>query len=522
MDIHIYFALALWSLLGAWVFLYVFHKYLPWFKFAFTYFIHLKIRCINSTVPEIGAIILYLTANAIALYFEGLSSSQRFAIINLVLLFIGGRTSPIADNVGIPLREYSIAHQWVGITVVTLSLIHTGRDAAASLDKFQKISGSVLAGCLCLCLAISLFKLLGNSVAWVSKLPYALCQNLHRLLAVCVLASLGWHLWTVSRLFSFAGYIALGAGCLWIFSVVLRFRTWYGYRSAKLTIESPKEEVTRSNITRLTLDTGSTIPALPGTYLYINIPGQHSSICVPIVWWTDEENGLVRHVEVLINRAIGPIPSDFRLRLGGPYGGDLNMGSFETVVLAAEGIGISGILPFALSIISRKQRDVAERAKRQDAPLYCDITRNIDLFWKLDSNGQYDCAAGYFTFFADILRDIESYTRPQNAVSNNTLYETQTHNTAPNTTGLGIGSPKRGARFSLLRVFIAYPDRLGKDIKMPELPNIESWRVVKTTEDTLSERIQRVANGKPGRTLVTGKTTHQITNLLLTLYSMWY
>ncbi|KAH6641113.1 hypothetical protein F5144DRAFT_465336, partial [Chaetomium tenue] len=147
----------------------------------------------------------------------------------------------------------------------------------------------------------------------------------------------------------------------------------------------------------LAVDTRSRIPALPGSYFYINVPRQHSSVCVPITWWTDEENGFVSHIEVLINRNV---PGGFKASLGGPYGGDLRMGSFETIVLAGQGMGIAGILPFVLSLVSRKKHD-KENKRRGVAALHCDMTRSIDLIWNLDRNCQYECVAGYFESLAN-------------------------------------------------------------------------------------------------------------------------
>lgn len=474
MDIHLYFAIALGSLLILWGFLYYSHQwFLPRARFALTYFIQIQIPFINRTVPEIGAILIYLGSNAAALRFEGLSSSQLFSVLNLVLLFLGGRTNLIADSLGVSLREFYLAHQWVGITVTGLSIVHIIRAARSeAFDRHQLISGVVVASLLCLCLVLS-FHSVVNSLAQVCKFhyPYTLFQKLHRLLSLFALIFLGWHLWTVSTPFSFSWITLFGTGSLWMASVALRMLRWYSYRAATLTIQST-EEAERLNITRLSIDTGSTVPALPGLYFYINIPGQHSSVCVPVAWWTDEENGSVRHVEVLIGRNIGSFPKEFRLRLGGPYGGDLSMGSFETVVLAAEGIGISGVLPFALSLISRWKHDVENR-QREYVPIHRDMTRNIDLIWKLDRNCQYDCAAGYFGSLAETLKS--------------------------------VAFDEKDPRVRLLSVYIAYPESPNreKNIGVPVLPKLKNWHVTPDLQ-TLQDRVNKVANGKPGRTLVTG------------------
>ncbi|KAH6614551.1 hypothetical protein B0J18DRAFT_404027 [Chaetomium sp. MPI-SDFR-AT-0129] len=237
-------------------------------------------------------------------------------------------------------------------------------------------------------------------------------------------------------------------------------------------IRGPQE----AKITRLSVDTGSTVPALPGSYFYVNIPGQSSGVCVPVAWWADEVNGSVRHFDILMNREVESSETALRPGLSGPYGGDLRMGSFETLVLAGEGVGIAGILPFALSLISRKKGD---KENNGDVPLHCDITRCIDLVWKLDANRQYDCAAEYFESLAAALRDIT----PQTDLNDNKQ------------------------KVSFLRVFIIYPERPNESTKKPQLPAVKNWIAVHSQDlNILSQRIQTVANGKPGRTLVAGKT----------------
>ncbi|KAK4243345.1 hypothetical protein C7999DRAFT_18289, partial [Corynascus novoguineensis] len=196
----------------------------------------------------------------------------------------------------------------------------------------------------------------------------------------------------------------------------------------------------------------------------------------------------------------------------GPYGRDLSMGAFETVVLAAEGIGISGVLPFALSLISRRKHDTENR-KREDVSLYCDMTRNIDVFWKLDNNYQYDCAAGYFESLSKTLKDIASFSQRKNTAPINTQSsESQTLYTAPDKARPDTASLQDNPRVPLLSVYVAYPDRPGRaGARVPKLPSIMNWHMT-SDQDTLSERIKRVANGKPGKTLVAGKSIPDETN----------
>ncbi|KXH28617.1 serine/threonine-protein kinase [Colletotrichum nymphaeae SA-01] len=72
------------------------------------------------------------------------------------------------------------------------------------------------------------------------------------------------------------------------------------------------------------------------------------------------------------------VKNDTEILLDGPYGCNKHPEKFETVVLVAQGRGIAGVLPVALSIalIGRHDR----------------ITRRIDLQWKLDLNDQEEWA----------------------------------------------------------------------------------------------------------------------------------
>jgi len=475
LDVHEYFAIALWSLIGLLILFYLFRKQLHLLKYALVYLAHLRIPVIHYVLPEIGGVILYHSANATALRLEGRSSSQFFAIVNLGLLYLGGRTSLIANSIGISFRTYYLAHYSVAAAVVALSLIHTAQAVrSGSSGRLQTASGSLLVGFLGLCLILSIVHLVFHSVGYPGH--YTSFRIHHVLLSIGILITLGWHLWTVSAPFSFGWLMLFGTGSLWIISMALRLLMWYGYRRATMTIRGPK----KAKITRLSVDTSSTVPALPGSYFYVNIPGQRSGVCIPVAWWTDDVNGSVRHFEILINREIESAPPALRPGLSGPYGGDLSMGAFETLILAGEGIGIAGILPFALSLLSRKKQD---KQNKGDVPLHCDITRCIDLVWKLDENCQYDYAAEYFDSLAATLRDIT----PQRS----------------------LDDPDK-QQVSVLRVFVIYPERVDKSTKEPKLPPLKNWNAVRSQGlNILSQRIQKVANEKPGRTLVAGKNVLQ-------------
>lgn len=86
------------------------------------------------------------------------------------------------------------------------------------------------------------------------------------------------------------------------------------------------------------------------------------------------------------------------LRLDGPYGRDLHLQSYETVVLAAKGMGILGVLPFARHLAERRNHDEGVRSKSSrlkdsTEPVFGDLSRHVDLIWWLENRDQEDWVA---------------------------------------------------------------------------------------------------------------------------------
>ncbi|RYP41517.1 hypothetical protein DL768_010483 [Monosporascus sp. mg162] len=83
--------------------------------------------------------------------------------------------------------------------------------------------------------------------------------------------------------------------------------------------------------------------------------------------------------------------------IDGPYGQDIKLHEFENVILAAKGMGIAGILPYALHLTSRQLHDhrlLSRRKMPQEQlskqKLFRDKTRKVDLFWVMDENSQQE------------------------------------------------------------------------------------------------------------------------------------
>lgn len=160
-------------------------------------------------------------------------------------------------------------------------------------------------------------------------------------------------------------------------------------------------------VVQLKLVTDKPVKVFPGCYFYVFFNGPlpfydlfHGYAMTPF-WGSPKQfiNGKVSDPTFLITRkghhanSLGCVSSGDSLRLDGPYGRDLKLYRFETVVLTAKGIGIVGVLPFALQLAGRRQRDDEARSRHarlrdSSEPVFADFSRNVDVIWWLEHDYQ--------------------------------------------------------------------------------------------------------------------------------------
>jgi predicted ferric reductase len=128
-----------------------------------------------------------------------------------------------------------------------------------------------------------------------------------------------------------------------------------------------------------------------GQYVYLCIPGaSHTSFLQShpffVAWWYRDDEGDV--IVLIVEKRKGftrnlfhHATNDIDLRSGmraiveGPYGKELDLESYDTVLLFATGMGIAGQLPYVTQLLERYHS--------------CGITnRKIALFWELDSESK--------------------------------------------------------------------------------------------------------------------------------------
>ena len=239
----------------------------------------------------------------------------------------------------------------------------------------------------------------------------SLLSGMHTLLALSAIGGMLWHLipgefmtillptlsvtvWAITSLVRLARIYRNGGTAVYI------SRSRQGLRAFGFVVRVPRN---------VSFD--------PGTYLYLYFGRQWryrlQSLPMMLAWYEHREEdgrnvtdltffvqprgGLTRRLErelQLSHLSRRGLP----VWIEGPYGQDLHLERYETVMLAAQGIGIAGVLPYARHLLQRRFRDgkIKELLKLAATPrkydlqnsLHRDATRIVDLFWELEENGQ--------------------------------------------------------------------------------------------------------------------------------------
>ena len=188
------------------------------------------------------------------------------------------------------------------------------------------------------------------------KTSYWLFKKLHLALTIATFGGLLWHSFQVTTSYSSFVWIAIylysGLGLISLLLQLIAFLR-HGYAQV-LTAEPIADAI------RLRLRTKHSIKPRPGNYFHIIFP--HMPLrrrlegrLIPVTWWEPTARDSVRDFTLLIHE-MGPENRIYRnthVLLNGPYGKDLFPGSFEIIILVVDGISIAGILPFAVSPLSR-------------------------------------------------------------------------------------------------------------------------------------------------------------------------
>ncbi|ESZ90807.1 hypothetical protein SBOR_8812 [Sclerotinia borealis F-4128] len=253
-----------------------------------------------------------------------ISRAGIMASVNLIPLFLGGWTNALANFIGISIHSYYIAHHWIGRVVIVQSLLHVALVLAAG--QLWTFNSSQISGISVSCISI------------VALTRYVTILFVEIDIIYYNLGGVGHSLTPQADIFHF-------------------------YDGSK----------TRTvNAIRLTVLLRRPMKINPGQYMYLFLSDMGVSFLI------EPSNGITSK---LIGR--GSLCS---VVMDGPYGKDLRLEDFETVILVAKGIGIAGIIPYVRSLTYRK----VNKDKNYDSYGRGLITRKIDLYWVLDDNCQED------------------------------------------------------------------------------------------------------------------------------------
>lgn len=251
--------------------------------------------------------------------------------------------------------------------------------------------------------------LLLSLVTTLRRYSYEIYVWLHWILTSGLLATLFIHTTTKRTLAPSTVYLVTAVG-LQIVMSALRFAQ-VGYRNIK-----SRRIFSRARVQTITFkrDSGSDILVSDAVHVHVRLPrlwqpraGQYVYLSLPgltyasfaqshpfyVAWWYhDEENGN-DYVVFIVQRRNG-FANDLFLQarpcnqspeltalIEGPYGKELKLESYRTVILFATGIGVAGQIPYVTQILEAYQNGEAE-------------TQRIALFWEIDSEGK---SLGFFT-----------------------------------------------------------------------------------------------------------------------------
>lgn len=107
----------------------------------------------GATCLELLLVSIYIAGNGVAVAIKAIkgatiaSSAALAASINLIPLLLGGRTSRVADVIGVSRPAYYVAHHWIGCTAIIEGLAH-GAIRLHEARQTQRYGNIALSGCI--------------------------------------------------------------------------------------------------------------------------------------------------------------------------------------------------------------------------------------------------------------------------------------------------------------------------------------------------------------------------------------
>ncbi|KAH8650328.1 hypothetical protein BGZ60DRAFT_389188 [Tricladium varicosporioides] len=343
---------------------------------------------------DVLLVVLFLVGNAVCLSVkvkDAASLTKRsglLCIINLVPLALGEHMNLLASFLGVRLSAYASMHEWLGRVVMAEGLIHSVAAISSQHVNLQSTFRAAVTGVL----------LLLSSLAWVRRRFYEVFQKLHLILVATLIATIYLHgasknIFRVPICYLFAAIcLQISIGALRIGGTIYRnikhrtplslatIRTiTYKRKSGNKTREIPVLDAVHVHIRLARPWTWRA-----GQWVYLSILGVSRTSFVQshpffVSWWYRDAKGdativlIVEKMKGFTKDLVSVDPrSEMRAIVEGPYGRELHLESYGTVLLFATGIGIAGQLPYVTQLLEGYHN--------------CEVKgRRIALFWEMDS-----------------------------------------------------------------------------------------------------------------------------------------
>ncbi|CAK7202011.1 hypothetical protein SEUCBS139899_004729 [Sporothrix eucalyptigena] len=345
---------------------------------------------------DYAVLFLFLLANVLVLAIRNggaagfVRRSASLALANLVPLFLGGRINSVADVFGLRLRTFRRLHRWLGRVAVVEGLVHA--IAAVALRKPDVRQRADVAGIVA---ATALFSIAASGV--LRQRLHEVFLVLHFVLYVAIIAAVFVH----SQIRAVSAYPAiclLVAICLYAATSALRVGLVL-YRSVPYKEQTPNRasvrtvvfktrngaDIVLSDVVHVHVELARPWRLQAGQFAYLCIPGVSPLALVQshpfyVAWWYREGGKdyaiFIVQRERGFTRRLASRRDDTKTMLAaveGPYGKQLHLANYGTVLLMATGIGIAGQLPYVSQLL--------EEFHKYEV-------RKIALYWQVNSDIQ--------------------------------------------------------------------------------------------------------------------------------------
>ncbi|KAI9777795.1 MAG: hypothetical protein M1839_008590 [Geoglossum umbratile] len=340
--------------------------------------------------------------------------SGILSLINMMPMFLGGRTNLFADLLGLRLDHYGTLHRWIGRVCVLQGILH------GSITFFRPKSDRNYKEYLLFSALLAVFI---SSLLFIRRLVFELFLKVHLTLAVVVLGSLWLHLRSRGSIYTL--YFLVGSA-IWLLSffgwaILLMYRNVRRGHSTQVAI---KELYDRNDgpitAARISITLKRPWKFLPGQYVYLTIPsvgylGLLQAHPYAVCWWGEGSFGepivvLLAQARRGFSRRLPLAQASATAIIDGPYGTMHNLEGYDKILICADGIGIAAQLSYIRYILECHNLQTAR-------------VRRLSVVWQLEKESHWDWVREYIEeiLSKDILKilNIYFYMPPQSMEENN-------------------------------------------------------------------------------------------------------